>query len=236
MWECLLGIRHRGCPISDASATVSNVSVQNVSRVDITDDLGRRLLHLRVEPEDIDAFERTCEDHDLVESAERVTENDPSEAYFAVDIRYETGNPSVLSTLNSRGVFHHGAIAVLNGVEHWLVYSEEKSTIQGLRTELESNDNDVFLYRMVDLSELDQFNDIESGFVLPQLTERQRLTFRTALELGYYDGNSKTTVRDIADELELHETTAWEHLSKAENAILTDVGRRLFSSREPQKV
>lgn len=236
MWECLLGIRHRGCPISDTSVSSPSVTIQNVSRVDIPGKNGRRLLHLRGDPADLDEFATTCRTHDGVIALDRISDDGSGEAYFAARVEYREANPSILSILNARGIFHHGSIMVQEGIEHWLVYSEEKSAIQDLEDELESYDNDVFLYRMIDLAELGHVSDIQFGTLLSQLTDRQRTAFRTALELGYYDGESDTTVSDIAAELDLHETTTWEHLNKAENAILTDVGGSLFSTIDRKRV
>jgi predicted DNA binding protein len=236
MWECLLGVRHRGCPISDTSASFPAISVQNISKADIPGNRGRRLLHLRGDPDDIAEFVETCRNHESVLSLQRVSSDGSREAYLTAEIEYDDANPSILSILNARGVFHHGgAISVQRGVEHWLVYSERKTTIQEFVGEIESYDNDVSLYRSVNLVETDRIRNVEFGLQLPQLTERQRSTFRTALELGYYDGDSSTTIDDIATDLDLHETTAWEHLKKAENAILTDVGSRLFSTLEVQE-
>lgn len=230
MWECLLGIRHRGCPISDTSFSFPGVSIQNVSRADIPGKKGRRLLYVRGNLDEIDDFAAACRGHDGIVSLERVSDDGTGEAYFAAEVKYDGANPSILSILNSKGVFYHGSVMVQEGIEHWLVYSEEKSAIQNLTTELESYENTVNVYRMVDLSELGHIGDIQFGNLLAQLTDQQRKTFRTALELGYYDGESETTVSDIAGELDLHETTTWEHLNKAENAILTDVGSSLFST------
>lgn len=230
MWECLLGIRHRGCPISDVSYSFPGVSIQNVSRADIPGGRSRRLLYLMGTPDEIDDFAAECRHHDGVASLERISDDGAGEAYFAAEVKYDESNPSILGVLNSEGVFYHGSVMVQEGIEHWLVYSEEKSSIQALKTELESYENTVNLYRMVDLSELGHIGDVQFGNLLAQLTDKQRITFRTALELGYYDGKSGTTVSDIANELDLHETTTWEHLNKAENAILTDIGSSLFST------
>ena len=236
MWECLLGVRHRGCAISDTSHSVPNITIQNVSRANVPGENGRRLLYLRSPPEEQDAFETEYRNHDAVASVERVADAGGDEAYFVGEIRYSETNPSVMSVLNSNGVFHHGSIMVQEGIEHWLVYSKEKSAFQDLKEELEAYDNVTHLYRMVDLSELGHINDIQFGMSLSQLTSQQRVVFRTALELGYFDGNSDTTVSDIADEVDLHETTTWEHLDKATNTILTDVGSSMFTTVRRKEV
>jgi len=45
-----------------------------------------------------------------------------------------------------------------------------------------------------------------------------------ALRQGYYDDDADVTTETLAEELDLHQSTVWEHLSKAENAVLTEVG------------
>lgn len=231
MWECLVGVRHRGCPISDTSATLSDLAIQNVSKANVPGSFGRRLLYLRGGQADVEQFEDVCGGHDAVTDIRLVSEGEDEEAYYAVEIDYDDSNPSVLSLINSRGMFHHGSIGVKRGIEHWLVYSEQKSAIKELIDTIQSHDNTANVHRMVDLSELGHVGNIEHGILLSQLTERQRTTFQTALEMGYYDEDSETIVSDIADELGRHETTAWEHLNKAENTILTNVGEQLFSER-----
>lgn len=236
MWESLLGVRHNGCPISDVSAAAPGLSVQNVSKAELPGNRGRRLLQIRGGPDDFEDFEAAAEAHDTIRDIQRISDATETEAFFALTIGYDEDNPSVLSILNSMGVFHHGgSIQVQSGVEHWLVYTEEKSTIQRLAAEIRSYDNEVTLFRTVDLDDIGHESKIEFGMLLSTLTGRQRDAFRTALELGYYEADSSTTVEDIASVLDVHETTAWEHLKKAENAILTDVGRRLFSELQPKE-
>lgn len=231
MWECLIGVRHRGCPISDTSAVLSDLAIQNVSKANLPGSFGRRLLYVRGAKTDVEQFEDICGNHDAVTDLTLVSESDAEEAYYAADIDYDDSTPSVLGIINSRGMFHHGSIGVKQGIEHWLVYSEEKSAIRELVDTIRSHDNTADVHRMVDLSELGHVGNIEHGILLSQLTEQQQATFRTALEMGYYDEDSETIVSDIADELGRHETTTWEHLHKAENTILTNIGEQLFAKR-----
>lgn len=230
MWECLIGIRHRGCPISDASASISGLSIKNFSKATIPGKWGRRLLYVRGRPEEIDHFEDTFETHDRVADVQLVSKNDGTEAYFAAEIEYDDENPSVLSFINERGIFHHGSIGVENGIELWLLYSDQKDDIRQLTADIESYDNRVTIDRIVDLDELGHISNIEQGLLLSELTAEQQKTFRMALEMGYYDEPNDVIMSDIADALDKHETTAWEHLNKAENAILTNIGNEIFAN------
>lgn len=231
MWECLVGVRHRGCPISDTSDSLQSISIQNVSKADIPGSFGRRLLYVRGDRDDVERFEDICGSHERVVDLQVVSKNEGTEGYYAVEIEYDNGNPSILSLIHERGMFHHGSIGVQRGVEQWLVYSSQKEAIQELTAEIKSHDNEVTIYRVVDLGELGHISNIEQGFILSELTNQQQKTFQMAFEMGYYEADNDIIVSDIADALDRHETTTWEHLSKAENAILTNVGDELFASR-----
>lgn len=231
MLEASLGVRHTGCPMSDTSSRFPNVSIQNVAGVDSPGEYGRRLIYLRGDSDDIDGFTAACRNHERVSEFRQASERSDTEVYFTFTMRNRDTNPSILNILTSKGVFNHGATSVRDGIEHWLVYSEERATVAELIEEIESHDNEVTLFGIVNLRETTDMTNVEAGIPLSQLTDRQRTTFQVALDLDYYESDGDTTVSDIAAELGLHETTAWEHLNKAENAILTEVGRRYFPDR-----
>lgn len=56
--------------------------------------------------------------------------------------------------------------------------------------------------------------------VAAQLTERQRETVRTAMELGYYEEPRQGTYEDVADEMGIAPETVGEHLRKAEATLV----------------
>lgn len=55
------------------------------------------------------------------------------------------------------------------------------------------------------------------------LTDRQRDVLLYAYEEGYYDVPRRTTLSDLAGELEIDESTVAEHLRRAENNVFTQV-------------
>jgi len=229
MWECLLGVRHNGCPVSDISYTNSRLELRNISRTEVPGGHGRRLLYVRGEPDELTSFLNDCEAHDGIIDYDVLTEADDGAAYVVLDVSYVGSNPSVQSLLDANRIFQYGAISVRDGVERWLLYARQKSAFRNLKSDLESYDNTVDIHRIVDLSEIEPISEFQFGAILTDLTDRQKTVLRHALECGYYTGDTGTTVNDIAAGLDLHETTVWEHLSKAENRILTRVGRNLFS-------
>ena len=58
------------------------------------------------------------------------------------------------------------------------------------------------------------------------LTDRQRETLLTALEMGYYDNPRRATYSDIAGELDCTATTVGEHLRKIEGYVLREIAPR----------
>jgi len=204
--------------------------MQNVSKAAANDGFGRRLVYVRGAPEDVSRFESVCRDHDCVADIREVSATD-REGYFTLGVEYGGEQSSILDLINDRGIFHHETVGVHEGLEQWFVYSDRKVEIKDLTDAIEANDNTVTINRMVDLAELGHVSNIEHSPLLAELTEQQRRTFETALEMQYYEADSETIVRDIADALGRHETTTWEHLKKAENAILTNVGEQLFPNQ-----
>ncbi|WP_254546923.1 helix-turn-helix domain-containing protein [Halomarina pelagica] len=229
MWEALLAIRHNGCPVSDTSARNPDVHLQNLARSQVSDGHAKRLLCLRGQPDHIDRFAVEFRDHDIVEKFERVSEGDSRGEYFSCEITYEDENPSLLQIVNTSGCYQHSTISVKNGVENWIVYTEEKSRIHELISTIETLDNDIELYRSTNIGKLNSDTAMEFTALLSNLTSRQQTAFETALSLGYYENESDTTMEDIADVLELHPSTAWEHVKKAENKLFTEIGQRLFT-------
>lgn len=231
MWGASIGVRHTGCPISDTSSEFPDVSIQNVSRIDVRGSRSRRLLYLSGKVREIKAFAEAFRERAVVTSFQRVSDSFDSRVYYTAEIAYSEENPSIMSLVDDNGVFNHGPISVQRGTEHWVVYGRPRSRVERLVTGIERYDNPVRINRLAELNgSNDLLQDLEGNSFVCQLTDRQRTTFETALRMEYYEGDAETTIADIGEELGVHETTAWEHLKKAENKILTEVGTRVFSS------
>lgn len=230
MREILLSVRHYGCPMSDTSAIHPGVHVQNMSKGRLSDGVAKRLLCLRGEPEAIAAFTSEFRSHSSVERFERVAgDADSSIGYFSSEIKFDDENPSILSRIHNKGCFQHNSVSVKRGKEHWKIYTEDTQTVHELVNELESLGNDVALYQNTDLESLEKTQFFDFAKILSDLTPRQQAAFETALSLGYYSSDTDITTEEIAEELDVIQSTAWEHLKKAENKILTAVGEQLFA-------
>lgn len=229
MREVLISVRHRGCPVSDTSVAHPEVHIQNLSKGQQADGRAKRLICLRGEPDDIDEFANEFRDHSAVERFEKVAGGDDSSlAYFSSEITFDTENPSILSLIHDKGCFQHSTVSVKRGREHWKVYTEDTQTIHELMAEIEALGNDVTLDRSTDMESLEETQSFDFATFLTDMTPRQRAAFETALSLGYYDLEGDVTTEDVAAALDVHQSTVWEHLEKAESMILTTVGQQLF--------
>lgn len=229
MHKSVLGIRHIGCPVSGTSAEFPSVNQQHFSRVEREDGNSRRLFRAESDEEIIDEFLTTFRDHDGVRRLERVsTSEDGRTVYCSLETHYHSNNPSVLELLQKNNCHFHPIVTIQDGVEHWVLYTEDKTKVNHVVSDVKRYGNVLNLYRTMDLSR-SEFGMNGLMTLLTRLTERQRQAMEAALKLDYYDDHSEATLEDIATALDVHETTAWEHLSKAENAILSEVGERLFS-------
>lgn len=230
MWEVILGVRHTGCPVSDTSAAHHDVRIQNFSKVSREDGSSKRLLRLQGDADAVSAFVDEFRDRERVESFESVSKTtDGSEHYVSTEVRFAENNPSINSLVTRQHCHHYPTVSVRRGIEHWTLYTESKSVVTDLTETLEEHDNRTDLIRSVNITESNSGMD---GFstLFTQLTDRQRVTFETALRQGYYEDGRKVTIDNIAETLGVHPTTSWEHLSKAENQLLRTVGEQLLGS------
>jgi predicted DNA binding protein len=236
MWEALLGVRHKGCPVSETSAVHPNIHIKNISKVNVESYPSKRLLCLQGDSSQIEAFADTFRDHEIVQNFRKVSGNNSNEVkYFSATINYQEDNPSIAEIVSSHGCYQHATVSVQRGIEHWILYAEEKSTIRDLMADIEKSGNDIELYRNSDIkpSSSAGFDGLDALYT--QLTSQQQAAFETALQLGRYTEESNTSMEDIADTLGIHRTTAWEHITKAENKLLRHIGDRLSYSRTTNK-
>jgi len=236
MWENTVGIRHIGCPVSDTSAAHHDVHLQNLSKVGDDNETSKRLLRLQGDPDAVATFVDEFRAREEVTSFESVQQTaDGSEHYVSTEVRFAEDNPSVNRLVTQQRCHRHPTVNVRNGIEHWVLYTESKSVVIDLMERLEDHGNEAELIRSVDIAESNTGID-EFPTLFAKLTDRQRATFEAALRQGYYDDGSEVTVEDIADTLDVHPTTSWEHLSKAENQILRAIGERLLGYADEPKV
>jgi len=230
MWETELGIRHHGCPVSDVSSDHPGVRFENVRRVESANGRAKRLLCFEGEPTAVESFVEDFRTHPATDSLERLPADDTGseEAYYISEIEFSEGNPSIRHLIERAGCFRHPTVAVHGGIEYWTVYTQTKREVREIVDSIERFDNDVEILRNVDVGAMADGGTARHGPFRSALTDRQAEAFRTALSLGYYEGGSQVTIQDIADRLGVHRSTAGEHVKRAENALLSELGSQLF--------
>lgn len=233
MWEALLAIRHYGCPVSDTSADIPEVHVQNLSKAETGGHRSKRLIYLRGDDAEIDRFAAAFREHESVRSFRRISAADAGQAYFSSEIEYDDENPSVLGLITSNGCYRDDTVSVQRGIEHWGVYAERKESLHELIENVETLGNDLDLHRSVDLGTIANARSMDATTMLTRLTSRQQEAFETAHSLGYYDGDSDVVMEDLGEAMGVHPSTAWEHLKKAEDTIMNETGKRFFGRDEP---
>ena len=114
------------------------------------------------------------------------------------------------------------------GWEHYTVVAFDEADVGALLHDLEA-DRDVEVLSKTAMSK----QQTPHGMLAPidklfaDVTERQQAALRLALERGYYDQPRKTSLRDLAARTDVARSTYEEHLRKAENKLLTNLGQFL---------
>jgi predicted DNA binding protein len=229
MWETELAIRHNGCPVSDVSSAHPAVRFENVRRVGSANGRAKRLLCFEGERAAVDAFVEDFRAHPATESLERVSSDDGSRAsYYISEVEYSDENPSIRYLIEQAGCFRHPTVVVRGGIEHWTIYTRSKEAVREFLDSVERVDNNVAVVRNVDIGPITDQAAIQHAPLRSELTDGQVRAFRAALELGYYREDERVTIADIADRLNVHRSTAGEHVKRAENTLLSEIGARLF--------
>jgi len=228
MWEVLVGIRHEGCPISDTGKNNPTVHVQNLVRTRYLDnEISNQLLGLRGDPEDIEDFIQDLNAHRRSSVMETYATTE-RETYVAVEMLYEQENPSIPEIIHQNKCYHRGATNVNSGIEHWTIYTNESDVTNRLTRDIETYGNTIEKYRTKRLSEGNGIESLQFSTLLLELTPRQQEVFEKAFSQGYYEKDEDETIADVADSLDIHHSTVGEHLKKAENTLLSEIGEQLF--------
>ena len=114
------------------------------------------------------------------------------------------------------------------GWEHYTVTAFDEGDVRALLGELEA-DRDVEVLSKTSMTAQQTAHGLQAPVdqLFEDVTERQRAALRLALERGYYEQPRQTSLRDLADQTTLARSTYEEHLRKAENKLLTNLGQYL---------
>ncbi len=114
------------------------------------------------------------------------------------------------------------------GWEHYTVIAFDEADVQALLRDLE-RDRDIELLSKTAIRE----QQIPHSMLAPvdqlfeDLTDRQLAALQLALENGYYEQPRQTSLRELASQTSVARSTYEEHLRKAENKLMTNVGTYL---------
>lgn len=216
-------VRHTGQPECVASRAYPSVTMRSVSSMTGRDDRRKRIIQLTGETDATEGFLATFREATPVVAAEPLTPLDRSTVFVAVTVTTD-GFDSIAELLAELGVHYRMGTTITDGWERWTLYLDPGDDLAGVIEAIAAGDNEVELVRQVDMRERQPVSQFEPVGTLQSLTQRQRDALAAALGVGYYDHDTDTALEDVAAELDVTTTTAWEHLSRAEETVMTDFG------------
>jgi predicted DNA binding protein len=231
MREITLRIRHHGAPESDASARHPAVTLRSVSSMTGSAAKRKRIVELSGPADSIAAFLEDFRASEPVVAAEALSPLDSSRVFAA--ITYDAYQwDSISQRLTDHGVHYRTGTTITAGWEHWTLYLEKGEDLGAIVESLEAAGNETELVRDVALDTVEGRQQLELSRVLyDELTPRQREVLGAAIELGYYQPRREAGVEEIAAQVGIATTTAWEHLARAEAKVMAEIGDHLSSER-----
>ena len=227
MREVTLRIRHRGEPESDVSASHPDVTLRSVSSMTGSGAERKRIIEITGPAASIEAFLTEFRDAGPVREAEPLSPLDASRVFVAVvydGYRWD----SISQRLTDMGIHHRMGTTITAGWERWTLYLEEEESLSGIVDSLERAGNDTELVRDVSLAEVEGREQLDFSRVLHEgLTPRQREVLRTAIDLGYYRLKKDAGIEEVGEAVGIASTTAWEHLARAEQKVMEEIGVHL---------
>lgn len=227
MREVTLRVRHHGEPESDISANHPDVTLRSVSSMTGSAAERKRIVEISGPAESIETFLDDFRATKPVIDAQPLSPLDGSKVFVA--ITYDAyGWDSISQRLTDMGIHYRTGTAITAGWERWTLYLEEADDLSEIIESLERAGNEANLVRDISLEKIERRSQLEFSRVLyDELTPRQREVLATAIELGYYRAKKDTSIEDISEEVGIASTTAWEHLVRAEQKVMAEIGSHL---------
>lgn len=233
MKEVTLSVRHRGEPESDISADYPDVTLRSISSLTGSAAERKRIVELTGPSSSIESFLEDFERADPILAVEPLTALDAPRVL--VKFTYDSERwDSISERLTDLGIHYRTGTVIVAGWERWTVYLEADDDLSEIVDALERAGNDVNVVRSVELSEteLDASRQLELSRIVDTLTPRQREILRTAISSGYYQRNRSTSIEDISESVGIAPSTAWEHLTLAEEKVMEEVSAYLLTPEE----
>ncbi|SDN18541.1 hypothetical protein SAMN04487949_3587 [Halogranum gelatinilyticum] len=231
MREVTLLIRHHGEPESDVSVNYPNITLRSRSSMTGRTSNRKRIIEVSGDPEVIPEFLAEFEAADPILELEPLSPVDRSRVYVAMT--YDAYQwDSISERLSDMEVHYRNGTTITGGWERWTLYLDDDESIGDIRRSLEAAGNETELVRTVELSELNAPAQLDMFDFVQELTPRQREVLTLAIKEGYYQRNRDTSVEDLAEEVGVASTTAWEHLKRAEEKVMDELYDYLRSAPE----
>lgn len=222
MREVTLRIRHNGQPECEVSEAFPSVTMRSVSSMTGRRTKRKRIIELTGSPDEIPGFIEAFREGDPIIAAEPVTPVGEPTVYVAITFNAAEWD-SIAELLANRGVHYRMGTVISAGWERWTLYLERADDLRTIIADIEGRGNDVRLVRQIEMRKLDPPTRFEPLGVLNELTPRQREALAAAIDRGYYGHDRDAGVEEVADELGVGTTTAWEHLVRAEGKLMDEL-------------
>ncbi|MDH7509200.1 MAG: helix-turn-helix domain-containing protein [Methanomassiliicoccales archaeon] len=170
---------------------------------------GRGLVEMGGDKTTMESIIKEIKMHPAVCRAEISFRNDGKASGYII-----TNKCVACEALSRSECFLRSATSIGNGKVLWRVVSGKKKSLASLVRDLKSVGCQV---------EIKSVTKVEGTSML---TRRQEEVLRLAFEKGYYDCPKKTTIRDLAKELDISPSALGEILQRGEKAILEEYFRK----------
>ncbi|GAA0206858.1 helix-turn-helix domain-containing protein [Halobacterium noricense] len=226
MREVALKIKHVGQPETAASERYPDVTMRSVSSMTGRERERKRIVEVTGDPEDVTGFIAEYAAGDPVITAEPITPIGEPTVFVAVTIEVPAWD-SITELFAELGLHYRMGTVITGGYERWTLYLDHDDDLGAVIDAIEARGNEVELVRQLEMHEVDHAPRFETAGVLHDLTPRQREALAAAIGAGYYGHQKDAGVEDVAAELGVSTTTAWEHLARAEGKVMSDLGEFL---------
>lgn len=141
---------------------------------------------------------------------------------------------SIITRFEAHNCLYLPPTVYQRGWEHYSVVAFDESDILGLFAELDA-DREIQVISKTEVDERKNPLDMlfSTNRLFDGLTDRQLEALRVALDAGYFEQPRKATVEELAAKTTVARPTYEEHLRKAQNKLVSNVGQfvRLFTEQ-----
>ena len=133
---------------------------------------------------------------------------------------------SIIERFETHNCLYQPPTVHRQGWEHYTVIAFDEESIRGLYDDLDADrDIDVLSKTKIENSQVPHSMLTPVDQLFDGLTDRQLAALQLALDSGYYEQPRQKSVNELAAETSVARSTYEEHLRKAENKLVKNVGQ-----------